>query len=590
MPVKDVQTTNRQHPVPQNIMDVEFKIIGELTMRQFFYLLIFCGLAYGVFQFVNSPIFKWPLILLFVLTGVALAFVPLQERSLDEWVVNFFKAIYAPNQKIWRKETTIPSAFMYENINVVKQELITLAPTSSRRKLEEYLEYQGSEKNKDELDIPVEDFVNKVHNAFLNKPQTTTLPQNLTQSTITSQQLPQVPIQQNKSTKDKNIIENNKTKDVNNQQQQKVVTTQQLPKTTIAQQNQDNDVKYKQETIKKPTVQQTSNTDLDDRKLNTITHKSNSTPTEPLTPDRHSGRRLANLFPDQGEIILPTRNEVKLQSAEEKNIEFEVAEKAKQLKMLIDQIKKDELYKNITVKTTTDNKDLFDAPMPKIDKENTNTATPQELEIKNEEQAQQILNTDAKNVIEQIKQENLKLTKEIERLKQEVQNNKAPEKEQELQKLQKEKEKAVSDYSMLRQKVSELQNKLRRNQKELPKVIVQKVYEDKPAEPLPGTIEPKFANINMLTDSPNIISGVVKANDGSVISDAIIIIKNKKNEPARALKTNSLGQFVITTALAPGMYAVEVDPANKTGLKFDIVSIEANGKIIRPLEFIGKKE
>ncbi|KKU57584.1 MAG: hypothetical protein UX79_C0008G0018, partial [candidate division WWE3 bacterium GW2011_GWB1_47_11] len=35
MPIKDELKINKQHAVPQNIMDVEFRIIGDLTMRQF---------------------------------------------------------------------------------------------------------------------------------------------------------------------------------------------------------------------------------------------------------------------------------------------------------------------------------------------------------------------------------------------------------------------------------------------------------------------------------------------------------------------------------------------------------------------------
>ena len=61
MPINDIQTTNRQHAVPQNIMDVEFKIIGDLTMRQFIYLLVFGAMAYGTFTSVQS-VFKWPLV------------------------------------------------------------------------------------------------------------------------------------------------------------------------------------------------------------------------------------------------------------------------------------------------------------------------------------------------------------------------------------------------------------------------------------------------------------------------------------------------------------------------------------------------
>ncbi|MBU0649900.1 PrgI family protein, partial [Patescibacteria group bacterium] len=49
MPIREQQVTNRQHAIPQSIMSVEFKIIGDLTLKQFFFLLIFCGLAYVSF-------------------------------------------------------------------------------------------------------------------------------------------------------------------------------------------------------------------------------------------------------------------------------------------------------------------------------------------------------------------------------------------------------------------------------------------------------------------------------------------------------------------------------------------------------------
>jgi len=50
MGIQEVQLTNKQHAVPQNIMDVEFKLIGDLTMRQFAYLIIFGGLAWTCFS------------------------------------------------------------------------------------------------------------------------------------------------------------------------------------------------------------------------------------------------------------------------------------------------------------------------------------------------------------------------------------------------------------------------------------------------------------------------------------------------------------------------------------------------------------
>ena len=101
MPIKDMPLSNKQHAVPQNIMDVEFKLIGDLTMRQFAYLFVFGAIAWGAFLFLQG-IFKWPAVIVSTLLGLGLAFVPVEDRGLDQWIINFFKAVYSPTQKVWR--------------------------------------------------------------------------------------------------------------------------------------------------------------------------------------------------------------------------------------------------------------------------------------------------------------------------------------------------------------------------------------------------------------------------------------------------------------------------------------------------------
>lgn len=163
MPIDEKQITNKQHAVPQNIMDVDFKIIGDLTLREFIYLLVFFGLAYWAFMTINFVI-KWPIILFFVLTGVIFARGRFGERGVDEWVVNFFRAIYNPTQKIWKKSPIIPTAFSYKNLDFVKNELITLAPTATRRKLENYLEsYNTTAIAKETYEQKEEDYIRKIH-------------------------------------------------------------------------------------------------------------------------------------------------------------------------------------------------------------------------------------------------------------------------------------------------------------------------------------------------------------------------------------------------------------------------------------------
>ena len=130
---------SKQHPIPQNFMDVEFKIVGDFTVRQFTYL---CATGLPMYLVYNSPLqsfLKTIILIILGLFGFLLVFVPIDDRSMDVWIVNFFKSVYSNNRRVWRKTPVIPKTLSMEAIKLVQGEMITLAPTSSRRKLEEYL-------------------------------------------------------------------------------------------------------------------------------------------------------------------------------------------------------------------------------------------------------------------------------------------------------------------------------------------------------------------------------------------------------------------------------------------------------------------
>lgn len=84
-----------------------------MTLKQFAEILL--GVIIGLFFYkTNLPGFvKWPLVFSFVGLGFAAAFVPIEERPLDQWVINFFKALFKPTKFNWRREPQIPDAFTY---------------------------------------------------------------------------------------------------------------------------------------------------------------------------------------------------------------------------------------------------------------------------------------------------------------------------------------------------------------------------------------------------------------------------------------------------------------------------------------------
>ncbi len=103
-----------QHPIPQNISSYQFRLVGDMTLKQFFQL---AGGLLIAFIFYSSPllsIIKWPFAILSAVLGVALAFLPLEERPLERWIFAFFKAIYTPTMFFWQKGGALPKFFQDE--------------------------------------------------------------------------------------------------------------------------------------------------------------------------------------------------------------------------------------------------------------------------------------------------------------------------------------------------------------------------------------------------------------------------------------------------------------------------------------------
>lgn len=104
----------QQHPIPQNVTQYQFRLVGDMTLKQFLELASGLVLAYLFFASNLIFIIKWPLIILSILFGAGLAFFPLEDRPLDQWIINFIKSIYAPTRFTWQKTNKIPRLFLFE--------------------------------------------------------------------------------------------------------------------------------------------------------------------------------------------------------------------------------------------------------------------------------------------------------------------------------------------------------------------------------------------------------------------------------------------------------------------------------------------
>lgn len=91
------------HPIPQDVTNFQFKLIGEMTVKQFAYLAAGIILGWIFFSVDLSLLIKVPLGVFFVLSGTALSFLPIDGRPMDAMILYFIEALFAPNQYVFQK-------------------------------------------------------------------------------------------------------------------------------------------------------------------------------------------------------------------------------------------------------------------------------------------------------------------------------------------------------------------------------------------------------------------------------------------------------------------------------------------------------
>lgn len=91
------------HPIPQDVTGFQFKIIGDITVKQFAYL---AGPSFVIWFFFQTPIslfIKLPFSILLGGLGASLAFLPIAGRPMDTMIANFIKALFKPTLFVYQK-------------------------------------------------------------------------------------------------------------------------------------------------------------------------------------------------------------------------------------------------------------------------------------------------------------------------------------------------------------------------------------------------------------------------------------------------------------------------------------------------------
>ncbi len=93
-----------QHPIPQDVAGYKFRLIGDMTLKQFIWLAAGIILGLVFYQLPLPFFFKYPLAAISVLLGAGIAFVPVEGRPMDKWLIAFIRSIYTPTQYVWQKD------------------------------------------------------------------------------------------------------------------------------------------------------------------------------------------------------------------------------------------------------------------------------------------------------------------------------------------------------------------------------------------------------------------------------------------------------------------------------------------------------
>ncbi|MFQ5492820.1 MAG: carboxypeptidase regulatory-like domain-containing protein [Candidatus Dojkabacteria bacterium] len=112
-----------RHSVPQNIMDVEFKLFGALTIRQFGYLAGGFIVALIIY-FTGFPVILRVVLIIFsVLMGAFTSLVKINGQPSTVFIANFVLALFTSQQRVWRKKAVIPEILKEEKSMVKKKDI-----------------------------------------------------------------------------------------------------------------------------------------------------------------------------------------------------------------------------------------------------------------------------------------------------------------------------------------------------------------------------------------------------------------------------------------------------------------------------------
>lgn len=160
-----------QYKVPENI-DIEDKIIGPLTFKQFMYLLVAFAVTLVGYQVVQpGDIFMFTIFIspVWAIAGI-LGFARPNDRPADVFVISGIVYLFRPRQRIWRRETEGVVDITTKKAEKKKEAVTKEAPEESQLEtLSRLIDTQGFIDDKKGTVEAIDPFENQSHESGLAK-------------------------------------------------------------------------------------------------------------------------------------------------------------------------------------------------------------------------------------------------------------------------------------------------------------------------------------------------------------------------------------------------------------------------------------
>jgi len=142
-----------QYKVPQNI-DLEDKIVGPFTMKQFLYLFFGGFIVYGWWSYSNQYVNPMPIFLALAiplgLLCFCLAIIKINDRPFEIFLLNLAKFIFKPKQRKWKTGYIPEAVITMDPIEASKKKDQSAKTATDLDSLAKTLEHQNAKLQKDQ--------------------------------------------------------------------------------------------------------------------------------------------------------------------------------------------------------------------------------------------------------------------------------------------------------------------------------------------------------------------------------------------------------------------------------------------------------